>query len=76
MPWLVTLSEHKAATFSVTAAVLVYAWWRVRLAAQCDLSDAKRARLQEAVLWASSGMFVLSVFAAYAALPLVLWLGD
>ena len=76
MPWLVALSEYKAATFSVTAVVLAYAWWRMRIATQCDISDARRARLQRAILWTSSGMFVLSVFAAYAALPLVLWLGD
>ena len=76
MPWLVTLSEDKAATFSVTAAVLAYAWWQVRVAAQCDIADAKRVRLQRAVLWTSSGVFVLSVFAAYAALPLVLWMGN
>ena len=72
-PWLVTLSEYKAATFSVTGLVLGYAWWRVRGASQCDISDAKSLRLQRRVLWASSAIFAVSIFAAYAALPLLVW---
>ena len=73
-PWLVTLSEYKVATFSATGLVLGYAWWRVRAASQCDISDAKRLRLQRRVLWASSAIFAVSIFAAYAAFPLVVWL--
>ncbi len=73
-PWLVTLSEYKAATFSATGLVLGYAWWRVRGVSQCDLSDAKRLRMQRGVLWASSVIFAVSMFAAYAALPLLVWL--
>ncbi len=73
-PWLVTLSEYKAATFSATGLVLGYAWWRVRRVSQCDISDAKRLRVQRGVLWASSVIFAVSMFAAYAALPLLVWL--
>ncbi len=73
-PWLVTLSEYKAATFSATGLVLGYAWWRVRGVSQCDISDAKRLRVQRGVLWASSVIFAASTFAAYAALPLLVWL--
>ena len=73
-PWLVTLSEYKAATFSATGLVLGYAWWRVRRVSQCDISDAKRLRVQRGVLWASSVIFAASTFAAYAALPLLVWL--
>ncbi len=73
-PWLVTLSEYKAATFSATGLVLGYAWWRVRGVSQCDISDAKSLRVQRGVLWASSVIFAVSMFAAYAALPLLVWL--
>ena len=73
-PWLVTLSEYKAATFSATGLVLGYAFWRVRRASQCDISDAKTLRLQRRVLWASSVILAVSMFAAYAALPLLVWL--
>ncbi len=73
-PWLVTLSEYKAATFSATGLVLGYAWWRVRGVSQCDISDAKRLRVQRRVLWAASAIFAVSMFAAYAALPLLVWL--
>ncbi len=73
-PWLVTLSEYKAATFSATGLVLGYAFWRVRRVSQCDISDAKTLRLQRRVLWASSVILAVSMFAAYAALPLLVWL--
>ncbi len=73
-PWLVTLSEYKAATFSATGLVLGYAFWRVRKVSQCDISDAKTLRLQRRVLWASSAILAVSMFAAYAALPLLVWL--
>ncbi len=73
-PWLVTLSEYKAATFSATGLVLGYAWWRVHGVSQCDISDAKRLRVQRRVLWASSVIFAVSMFAAYAALPILIWL--
>ncbi len=73
-PWLVTLSEYKAATFSATGLVLGYAWWRVRRVSQCDISDAKNLHLQRGVLWASSAFFAVSLVAAYAALPLLVWL--
>ncbi len=73
-PWLVTLSEYKAATFSATGLVLGYAFWRVRRVSQCDISDAKTLRLQRRVLWASSVILAVSMFTAYAALPLLVWL--
>ncbi len=73
-PWLVTLSEYKGATVSATGLVLGYAWWRVRGVSRCDTSDAKSLRVQRRVLWASSVIFAVSMFAAYAALPILIWL--
>ncbi len=73
-PWLVTLSEYKAATFGVTALALVYAWRRVRSAMQCETADARRLRWQRWVLWGSTSIFAVSVASAYALLPLLLWL--
>ena len=73
-PWLVTLSEYKAATFLTTGGVVAYAWWRLRAAGQCDVSDARRLRLQRRMLCVSSVVLGVSVFAAYVALPLRVWL--
>ena len=39
-----------------------------------NISDAKSLRLQRRVLWASSVILAVSMFAAYAALPLLVWL--
>ena len=73
-PWLVALSEYKLATFSVTAAALVYSWWQVRkVAASCSIADAKRMRMQKWVLRGATLIFGVSVLAAYALLPLMMW---
>ena len=73
-PWLVALSEYKLATFGVTAAALVYSWWQVRkVAASCSIADAKRMRVQKWVLRGATVIFGVSVLAAYALLPLVMW---
>ncbi len=73
-PWLVALSEYKLATFSVTAAALVYSWWQVRkVAASCSIADAKRMRVQKWVLRSATLIFGVSMLAAYALLPLMMW---
>ncbi len=73
-PWLVALSEYKLATFGVTAAALAYSWLQVRkLAASCSIADAKRMRVQKWVLRCATLVFGISVLAAYALLPLVMW---
>ena len=75
LPWLVALSKHKLATFGLTAAALGYSWWRVRtLAVSCNIGDARRLQVQKWVLRGAALVFGLSVFSAYALLPLVLWL--
>lgn len=76
LPWLVALSEYKLATFGVTAVALGYSWWRVRELRQsgtCSITYARRLRVQSWVLQGATAVFGLSVFAAYALLPLVKW---
>ena len=76
LPWLVVLSDYKLATFGFTTLVLGYSWWRVhrlRNAEACSIADAKRLRVQGWVLSAATGIFGISVFAAYGLLPIVTW---
>jgi len=76
LPWLVVLSEYKLATFGLTALALAYSWWQVRRlgkAEACSIADAKRLRFQGWVLRGATGIFGISVFAAYGLLPIVMW---
>ena len=76
LPWLAALSEYKLATFAFTALALGYSWWQVRelgKSGACSIDDAKRLRFQSWVLRAATAVFAVSVFAAYALLPLVMW---
>ena len=76
LPWLVALSKYKLATFGFSAVALGYSWWRVRQLGKtgaCSIEDAKRLRFQSWVLRAATTVFVVSIFAAYALLPLVMW---
>lgn len=80
LPWLGWLSGYKTITFSLTALVLVYSWWRLRRIRQaldidhCSIDDGRRLKWQTRILAASSAIFVVAMFAAYALLPLTLWL--
>jgi len=77
LPWLAALSKYKAITFSLTAIVLAYSAWRLRQmgrAGQCDIADGKRLRWQRRLLGLSTALFIIAVFAAYALLPIMLWL--
>ena len=77
LPWLAALSEYKSATFSFTGLALGYSWWQVRRLGRsetCSIEGAKRLRLQRFVLLAATGMFAISIFAAYALLPIAMWL--
>ena len=73
LPFLVTLSQYKLVTFSATALVLGYSWWQVRRVTHCDVKDARRLRTQRVVLWVSTIVFALAVFASYALYPIVVW---
>jgi mercuric ion transport protein len=74
MPWLVPLSQYKYLTFGLTAVVLVYSWYRVHQVSSCDVADGRRLKRQRLLLWGSTGIFLLALFAAYALLPIILWL--
>lgn len=77
LPWLAWLSQYKGITFSVTALVLAYTWWRLRRTGRsgaCAIEDSKRLRWQRRVLGISTAIFLAAVFAAYALLPIALWL--
>ena len=74
LPWLAPLSKYKAVVFGLTALALGYAWWRVHRVTQCDIADARQLRWQRRILWVSTGLLAVSVFAAYAALPIARWL--
>lgn len=77
LPWMVWLSQYKAITFSVTALLLAYSGWRLRqinLSARCSIEDGKRLKWQKRLLSVSAVIFVTAVFAAYALLPIMLWL--
>ncbi|HIO01528.1 MAG TPA: hypothetical protein EYN14_06160 [Alphaproteobacteria bacterium] len=73
MPSLTTLSQYKVVTFSLTAATLVYSYRRLHRIKVCSLADKSRLRWQKAVLWASTAILLLSLFASYALLPITLW---
>jgi len=72
MPWLTTLSEYKAVTFSITAIILAYSFWRLHHASYCELAGQARVEWQRVSLWIGTTIFIVSVFAAYALLPLTL----
>ena len=76
LPWLVALSKYKLATFGLTAVALGTSWWQVRQLGKsgaCSIEDARRQRFQSWVLRAATTIFVGSIFAAYALLPIVMW---
>jgi hypothetical protein len=75
-PWLTVLSHVKGITFSMTALVLAYAYWRLRRARSCTVAGQQRLRWQRIMLWSGSVMLAMSLFAAYALLPLTrVWHG-
>ncbi|WP_372836455.1 hypothetical protein [Pontibacterium sp.] len=76
LPWLAWLSQYKAITFSITALVLAYSWWRLHRTGQCDLTSARLLKWQRRILAANSLIFIVSVFTAYALLPIALWLDN
>ncbi len=77
LPWLAWLSQYKAITFSLTAVVLAYSWWRLgrtQQAEHCSLEGRKRLKWQKRLLRGSIVIFIVSVMTAYVLLPITLWL--
>ena len=75
-PWLVVLSKYKAWTFGITASLLAYAWFQAthKGADECDIESRRKLILQRRVLIGSTALFAFSLFAAYALLPITLWI--
>lgn len=73
LPWLASLSEYKMVTFTLTALVLGYSWWRLKRVNRCDVTDGRRLLWQRWVLRCATTILLISVFAAYALLPLTQW---
>lgn len=76
MPWLGTMAEYKTLTFSLTALILGYSWWRIRSSRECEVGEGRRLRVQQIILWVITGVFGASIFAAYALYPLTLFLDN
>lgn len=83
LPWLVFLSNYKIVTFAITGTILGYCFWRLYQldhqtnngnAESCEITDLRRLHWQRPMLWASTGLLLFSLFAAYALLPITLWL--
>ena len=82
MPWLVTLSQHKAVTFTVAGALLAAAWaHRTLLAPRLARPEACSAEAANAcdratvvsgrLLWVSTALYGAGVFVAYALAPIL-----
>ncbi|MCZ6560117.1 MAG: hypothetical protein O6931_04410 [Gammaproteobacteria bacterium] len=76
MPWLGTMAEYKTLTFSLTALILGYSWWRFRSSRECEIGEGRRLRVQQIILWVITAVFGASIFAAYALYPLTLFLDN
>ncbi len=74
MPWLGTMAEYKTLTFSLTALILGYSWWRFRSSRECEVGEGRRLRIQKIILWVITALFAISLFSAYALFPLTLFL--
>ncbi len=74
LPWLARLSEYKLITFSLTGAVLAYSYWRIHRAELCNMESARTLLWQKRVLIVATVILMASMFAAFALLPVVLWL--
>ncbi|PCI54459.1 MAG: hypothetical protein COB36_09840 [Alphaproteobacteria bacterium] len=74
LPWLVFLSEYKIFTFGMTGLILGYCFWRLRQVEVCEIADLRRLKVQRAMLWTSTTLLLFSIFAAYALLPITMWL--
>ncbi len=72
--WLGTLAQYKLLMFTATGLVIGYTWWRIRSVEQCALGEGPRLRGRKVVLWATTVVFFISVFAAYALYPIARYL--
>jgi mercuric ion transport protein len=80
LPWLVTLSRHKAWTFSISgvliAASFVNMYWLMpRLNRTCSADDpsacAEASRISKVLLWISAAIYGAGIFVAYVLGPIL-----
>src|SRR3982750_1930340 len=82
MPWLVTLSRHKAWTFSISGALIAlsfvntyYVVPRLRVSDNCEMDDSsacrEASRIAKVLLWASAAIFIVGFFVAFALGPIL-----
>lgn len=84
VPWLVTFSKYKVITFAVTAFLLGYSWYSlhklesgiVKEGQTCSIKDQKMIKWQKRILWFATALLAISVFAAYALLPIRIWIDE
>ncbi|BAJ03206.1 hypothetical protein [Shewanella violacea] len=74
MPWLVTVSQYKHITFTLTAFILAYSFYRLTKMTACESDSKNTLKWQRRALGLSSAILILSMFTAYLLLPLSLWL--
>ena len=82
VPLLTIIAKYKAYTFIVTALMLGYCWYALsqlgnKMAKQgeaCSVKDQKILKWQKRVLVVSTILLAISVFSAYALLPLRMWI--
>ena len=81
VPFLVTLSQHKIVVCAISGALLALSGWLLYrpgrecptdpiLAAMCDKTQTWNRR----IYWSSISLWGVGFFAAFAALPLLIWL--
>lgn|SRR5689334_11721163 len=82
LPWLVTLSRHKAWTFSIAGALIAlsfvntyYVIPRLGSPEACDADDPsaclQASRMSKILLWVSAAVFGIGFFVAYALGPIL-----
>lgn len=83
-PILMTISKYKIYTFSFTGIVLGYCWFQlyqlnqgmVQEGANCDIQSQKMLKWQKRFLWIATIMLGISIFAAYALLPIQIFIDN
>jgi mercuric ion transport protein len=80
LPWLVTLSRHKAWTFSISGILIATSfinmyWLMPRLNRACNADDpsacAEASRISKVLLWTSAVIYSAGVFVAYILGPIL-----
>jgi mercuric ion transport protein len=81
MPWLVTLSRHKAWTFSISGTLIALSFVNTYYispraqAKECSADNPsacdEASKLSKVLLWVSAGIYAVGVFVAYVLGPIL-----